>query len=332
MKWRDLKLNSIIFLITNSLFFLVGIGSFSKISYKATIISILISACISYLILSFYLSRVKNSKLEEKTNIIIDFFKSLLMLILLNYTLNKTTAFITYNVVNSISIYIVAIFFLIISIFIVKKGFPTITKSAFLYLLLDIFLIIITFALLFPKMNFNNILPIIDTKSDKIILSSLIYLVIALAPFMYLPLFKEKLDDKKCKNIKKGFLLTHGFIFFYTLVVFSILGINLVNIYPYPEVAIFKKVSFLNIIDRVESIFSISYFLSLFLFFGITFYQLFNIIKKHIKIKKEAKVLIFLAFFIFMLNEIINISIYEFLLTLVFLLLFILITTKSVKS
>jgi len=144
--------------------------------------------------------------------------------------------------------------------------------------------------------------------------------------------FLKRSQIRGCKNIQKGFLITHGFIFFYTLIVFSILGVNLVNIYPYPEVAIFKKVSFLNIIDRVESIFSISYFLSLFLFFGITFYQLFNITKKYFNIKKEAKALVLLAFFIFLLNEIISISIYVFLLTLVLLLLLIFITTKSIKS
>lgn len=332
MKWRDLKFNGIIFLITNALFFLVGIGNFSKISFKSTTISILISASLGYLILNIYLARSKNSKLIEKSGIVMDIIKVILLLILLSYTLNKTTAFITYNVVNSLSIYMVATFFLIISVFIVKKGLPTIAKSAFLYLLLDIFLIIITFILLFPKMNFDNILPLVDTKYENIVLSSLIYLSITLTPFIYLPLFEGNLSNERCQNIKKGFLATHIFIFFYTLVVFSILGINLVNIYPYPEVAIFKKVSFLNIIDRVESIFSISYFLSLFLFFSISFYQLSSIIKKYFKTKKEVKVLILLAFFVFLLNGILEISAYGFLIILSLLLACFIITTKTVKN
>lgn len=316
MNWKDLKLNSIIFLISNALFFLIGIRNFSKISFKSTIISILISSFISYFLLSFYLSRNKDCKLVQKTNFITDIVKVLLLFILLDYTLDKTTAFITYNVVNSLSIYMVAIFFLVISIFIVKKGFPTITKSAFLYLLLDIFLIIVTFILLFPKMNFNNILPVIDTNYQSIGYSCLIYLCICLVPYIYLPLFKDSLTKDRCKSIKKGFIVTHTFIFFYTLVIFSILGVNLVNIYPYPEVAIFKKVSFLNIVDRVESIFSISYFLSLFLFFSISFYELFTIIKKYFKQKKETKILVLLAFFILLFNELFEISVYSFFITL----------------
>lgn len=329
MNWKDLKLNSVIFLITNALFFLIGIGTFSKISLKSTVISILISSCFSYFLLSLYLKKNEDCKLIQKNSIFIDTIKCVLLLILLNYTLNKTSAFITYNVVNSLSIYLVSTFFLIISVFIVKKGFPTITKSLFLYLLLDIFLIVITFVLLFPKMNFNNILPIIDTKYENICLSCLIYLCVSLTPFIYLPLFKEKLSQKRCKSIKKGFLTTHAFIFFYTLVVFSILGINLVNIYPYPEVAIFKKVSFLNIIDRVESIFSISYFLSLFIFFIINFYQLVNIIKKYFNIKKETKSLILLAFLIFISNEILEISVFGFLIVIFLLIICFFTTTKS---
>jgi len=332
MNWRDLKLTSIFFLITNALFFLVGIGNFSKISYKATIISILIASLVSYILLSFYLSKVKNCKLEEKSNIFVDIFKFLLLLIVLNYTLDKTTAFITYNVVNSISIYMTSFVFLIISVFIVHKGFPTISKSAFIYLLLDIFLIIITLLLLFPKMNFNNILPLVDSKTSSIVISSFIYLIIAITPYMYLPLFKEVIDKEKIKSIKKGFLVTHGFIFFYTLVIFSILGVNLVNIYPYPEVAIFKKVSFLNIVDRVESIFSISYFLSLFLFFSISFYLMFSIVRYYFKVKKEGKLLVLLAFFVFFVNEILNISVFNFLVVLILLLISFLVTTKSVKS
>ena len=332
MKWRELKLNSFIFLVSNALFFLIGINNFSKISFKSTTISILISSFISYFLLGFYLSKHKDSKLIEKNIIIIDVIKVLLLFILLDYTLDKTTLFITYNVVNSLSIYMVSIFFLIIGVFIVNKGFPTITKSLFLYLLLDIFLIIITFILLFPKMNFNNILPIIDTNYQNIGYSILIYLCVCLVPYIYLPLFKDNLSSERCKNIKKGFLITHAFIFLYTLVIFSILGVNLVNIYPYPEVAIFKKVSFLNVVDRVESIFSISYFLSLFLFFSISFYQLFTIIKKYFKIKKETKILVLLAFLIFLFNEIFEISVYIFLTTLSLLFVCCFTTIKSNRS
>lgn len=328
MKWQGIKLNSIIFLLSNACFFLIGLTNFSKISSKSTIISILISQFISYFVLDKFLNKYKDSIITEKKNIFVDFIKIGVIFFLLNFILDKTTSYITYNVVSSLSYYIVEIFFLICSIFLVSKGFSTIVKSSFLYLLTDILVIFITFFLLFTKMNFNNILPVIDADNKSIIISCLIYLIVCFAPFSYLHLFKVKLDKKTIISIKKGFIATHAFIFLCTLVIFSILGVNLVNVYPYPEVAIFKKVSFLNIIDRVESVFSISYFLSLFIFFSINFYELSLIIKRNFKIKKETRFLIFLASLIILSNEIINLSVFYFLLLLLLLITCFLITNK----
>ena len=73
MNWKDLKLNSVIFLITNALFFLIGIGTFSKISLKSTVISILISSCFSYFLLSLYLKKNEDCKLVQKNSIFITY-------------------------------------------------------------------------------------------------------------------------------------------------------------------------------------------------------------------------------------------------------------------
>lgn len=329
-KVSNLEMNSMLFLLTNALFFLCGIHTFTKISMKATIFSMILSSSISYFILSifFHISKNKTFSLKNLPKLL-TLVISFILVIILNYSITRIIGFVTYNVVNSISYYLYISAFLLLSLFTVYKGFHAITRSSFIYfltILLFTFIMVIT---LFPKMDFQNVLPLIDTSMQNILKSTGLYSIICLAPYFYLSFFHITLTPSKIKSLKKGFLLTQIFLIFYCLITFSILGIPITNLYPYPEVAIFKKVSLLNIIDRMESIFSLSYFLFLFIHFAFTLYGLVECI--HILLPKKKKIFInlFITFFLFLMNDFYRVSIISWFICYIALLVCLCFTLKS---
>lgn len=304
MKWKNLEKNTLIFLITNASFLLCGISTLSKISQKATILSMLLSSIISYLILAYFFHINQNktlslTKISKKLSILMIPF----LIILLHYSLQKILSFLTYNVVSSTSYYLLIIAFLAVSGFAIYKGFTGIIRAGFIYLIAISFLTVITFIALFPKMDFQNVLPILDSTPISILKSMFLCTIFTLFPYTYLFHLNTSLSPETIKSLKRGYIANQLFIIFYVLMIFSILGLQITNLYPYPEVSIFKKVSFLNIIDRMESVFSISYFLSLFIYFVITLYGFIEFMKKFLTTKKEGSILIVTSMFLFFMNE-----------------------------
>lgn len=330
MKSKNLEMNSMIFLLTNALFFLNGIHAFSKISMKATILSMVIATFFSYIILTLFFHFTKGKTLSfKKVPKIIAGIIIALSMIILNYSLTRIIGFVTYNVVSSISYYLFITAFLLVCLFAVYKGFHAIKRSAFIYFLTVLFLTIITVIALFPKMNFQNVLPIFDTELTNIFRSMGLYICICLSPYFYLSFFDVSLTNRTIRSFKRSFILTQIFLISYLLITFSILGISITNLYPYPEVSIFKKVSFLNIIDRMESIFSLSYFLSLFTHFTITLYGVVELLQKFVKKEKRALTLFITCFLLFLINDFYKVEIFSLTFCSVLLLMLLGFTLKS---
>lgn len=323
MKWDYFKVSAVIFLLTNALFFLGGFNTLTKISTHSTVLAIILGSVFAFFVLSFVFRILKNKTIDiDELSPIISFILVILLVLELGFSLSRITGFITFNVVYSVSFYLIVPLFLIIVVFSCIQGLGTIVRSAFIYLVVIILLSVIMFLTLFSKIDVSNMLPLIDTSFSNILKSSLLYMIIALVPYFYLSLFSVNLNYEFVKILKKGFLYTHGFILLYILLIISILGIPLINLYTYPEVAIFKKISFLNIIDRMETIFSLGYFLAIFIYFALSMYMIFKLLKNIVPIKKRGLSLFLIAFFIFGVNQfyIVSVPVWFFILALSFLL------------
>lgn len=290
-KTKSYEQNVFLFLITFAFLFFIGINQMSKISGTSTLLSMIIGATFSYFFLIFYKNKKQNSSL-----ILLPF-----LFLSLHYMLTEITQFISLNIVDGVNSYLLSVSLLLLAIFTIKKKRESLLRASFIFFLTIIFLFLISFIFLFPNTDFQNILPLIDKPIPDILKSTIIYFFISTIPLFYIKeITKVNLDKKE---LKKGFILTHLFLLFLTLLIFGILGLSLSNLYPYPELALFKKISFLNIIDRMESIFSLSYFLASFFTFALTFDIMFSIIKEKFNIKKEDLILLLLSFFLLLLSD-----------------------------
>ena len=139
---KNYEISVLLFFLTQSQFFIYGLNSFTKESGRATIIAMILGSIIGFFLLKLTLSK-KYFTLKKKSLFLLIPFLALH----LSYILNQTIHFITYNVVSTISYYLLAAAFLLLVVFCVKRGLKTITRSAFIYLITSIFLFQLLFVI-----------------------------------------------------------------------------------------------------------------------------------------------------------------------------------------
>lgn len=175
-----------------------------------------------------------------------------------------------------------------------SKGLSTIAKvNQFIaYTTLGLFLLSICG--LISKVNISNILPICANGSMPIIKSTIIYAISSIAPLFLITIIPKKNIDGN-KYSKKGFLIFYiisslivVFIIFFTI---AIQGINLINIYRFPEYVVLREFSLFTIIERVEKTLSLEFVFNVIMFMIFSFYFVIESIKKVMKNKKDKSYL-----------------------------------------
>ena len=112
-------------------------------------------------------------------------------------------------------------------------------------------------------------------------------------------------DSKNNKSIIIFSIISISLILIQAILIISILGIDLTNIYKNPDIMIYKKISFLNILERVEVFLSFNQLLNGLFIITISIYLIKEILMYFIKKKKEFILLTLLAlFFLFLTNTI----------------------------
>ena len=127
-------------------------------------------------------------------------------------------------------------------------------------------------------------------------------------PVFLILCFKNNKKDNK--NLIIFTLLSIVIIFLQTILVISVLGIKLSNYYIYPEVMVYKKISFLNIFERVEVFLSFNQLLNGLFIIILNFYLILKIINTFFKTKKELTLLTLLGIFFLIISNIITLNKY----------------------
>jgi spore germination protein KB len=145
-------------------------------------------------------------------------------------------------------------------VYILNKGTAVIGRTVFILLLISCVLVFLTFMGLIWQVRIDNVLPIFENGVISPIVCSLIYVAFNVSPLFLLTVIpKNEIMDKERFNRRVIITYIIGnivvfIIFFLTL---SILGINLSNLYQYPEYDVLKKVSSIGFFERTESTISL---------------------------------------------------------------------------
>lgn len=271
MKINSLQFAALFLMIIVSFYFGIEGLSIENIGGRDSYISILLACIIGiiFLVMFFYIFNFKPKlKINEKIKTL--FNKNIASiinttLIICFFTIAVTsfyniTNFITSQFLTQTPKIIIGLLFLLVIIYINFKGIEVITRVNFILVTIDVILLLISFISLLPKCNFDNFLPFLENPSNVIKGSGYIFLMNVVPMFMLLVIPKDMLNDNKYKSlIIINYIISFICILNIVIITIGNLGIDLANLYHYPEYIVLKKIHIFNFIDRIENVLEIQW-------------------------------------------------------------------------
>lgn len=129
---------------------------------------------------------------------------------------------------------------------------------------------------LIPEIKTINYFPLFNVPFTKTLLVSLEFAMYSITPCILFGGINNNIKNLNKKIIKEylGSNLVLTSIFLLTQ---GVLGINLVNLFKYPEYVILKKINLLDFINNVENILSFCWLFMIFMYLSICSKQLYDI-------------------------------------------------------
>lgn len=288
---------SLIYFITGSFFLASGYSLIFKISGKdswiAMIIGAIISTFITYIINKNIFNHkngyiLKNTK-EKIYKIILSFF--FLTIVFINLLVARI--FATSFFLNKTPGIFITIPFLALCLYNAKKGIKTISKAAEILIIFSLLLVIFNIFGITSEGTIENILPIFTIKKNKLILSTIYYIILTVIP--QLLLFDIKVD----KNVHlKSIIFVNVQLILIGFIVIFVLGPNFIKIYRFPEYVVLKKLEIFNFIENIHNIVGLIWFFNLYITSSVSLYNTLKILNE--------KVVYILSIIVIILIELLN--------------------------
>ncbi len=186
------------------------------------------------------------------------------------------------------------IIFAIPIIYMLSKGIKVALRSMIIIFMITFFFYTITFFSLVPQANIMNLFPILKDGLGPVLTGTFGFIAYSITPLLFIgsiPVHYYEDKDNYKKYMIISYILSCITVFVIPFLVITIFGIELVQLYQYPEFQILRRVSFGGFIERVESTLSIQWIFDLFVlitmgmyFIKQGFYHIFYIKNKNIKV------------------------------------------------
>lgn len=247
-----------------------------------------------------------NTHLFGKFGHIFNFIIIITMIILCISNFWTLVHFINSQFLYNTSPWLIGLIFIIPIGYAVTKGLRIIGKISLIMFYITIFFIILILIGLIGGIDLSNLKPIFNHPLSNIIYGSFFFI-----NFNVLSLFILTIIPN---NKIIGHSLKKEFIFYFIstlsllnvlILTISIFGIELSYLYDYPSFHLLKRVSVLDIIDRVESILSLEWVIALFIQITMTIYFITTAITQTLKLKEKTNkyLIIFICFTIFFISN-----------------------------
>ncbi len=276
-----------------SIFNGIGFHNIIKISKRDCYFSVLFSYLIGLIILAMiiYISNYEKDKnIHEKINIIfgkpigniINAIINIIIFIICIVTIYGICNFVTSQFLSETPVLVIGIMIGIVIVYNITKGIEVITRSNIIFLAIILTLSIISFISLIPQIDKSNLKPILENGLIPPLKGSIYLTLTNIVPTLaILTIPKSKVIDypKINKFLIISYTLSYIIIFLISIKTISILGLNLTEIYEYPEYIVLKKISLFNFFDKIENIIFIKWILTSFSTLSLLIYYLNNSIK-----------------------------------------------------
>lgn len=232
-----------------------------------------------------------NQKLFGKFSNIINFIIFLTIFIFTIITFWMLTNFINTQFLYKTPFFVIGLALIIPVAYINLKGLKVIGKVSLLSFYISFVFIILILSGIISGIYIDNIKPFFVHTPNQILYASLIFLCFNVLPIFLLTIIPKNQITKYSSKKNFLFYILAGLsllnVIFMTITIF---GIGLSKIYEYPCFEILKRVSILDIIDRVESILVVEWILALFILISVAVYFLkMTFIQTFTKFKNSKK-------------------------------------------
>lgn len=324
-KITALQYSTITFFLLNSFIMNVGYNKLTTTSYNDSILDILFGGFL-IIIFSILIFNFQHKKRDHIINTIHKQFPKPLKLIIFlilfliigfssTYSLTILANFISYYILKEVSLLIITITLIITILYIVSKGLATIGKISEIFFYIYIFIFIISTIGLIKYIDFSNLKPLFTTNLKNHFNTTSTYFLSSIIPLFLITMIptKQVEFEETNKKIPYIFIIISIIIAFTQLIfIISVLGIHLANTYQIPDMIIYKKISFLNVLERIETILSLNNILNSLFIIIMGVYFMKELANHFLPNKKEHIILALLGIIIIILGNIlpINTSIY----------------------
>ena len=187
----------------------------------------------------------------------------------------------------------VYIIFAIPLVYILSKGIKVALRSIVVIFFITMILYIITFVSLVPQAQIINLYPILKNGIAPVIHAAFGFIAYCISPILFIGAIPVHYYEDK-ENYKKymiiSYIISSITVFAIPFLVITVFGIDLAQLYQYPEFQILRRVSIGGFIERVESTLSIQWIFELFVLItmGMYFikqgiYHIFHVKKNWLK-------------------------------------------------
>ena len=297
-KISSLEYNTLIWFLTRATFIEITAELLLNKAHQDSWISILLGIIIG--IIPFILYTYLKNKYPDKSILTVNKemgkLGTFLNIILIagTFIFALCSLWIVTNFIDSQYLYKTPKFMIIIIIILpviyaITKDFHIFSKVSLIMFFTSLFFIIIILTGLVGNVNIDNIKPILNNSPNNILYGTFCFIGFNILPLFLLNLIpKEKINNYKIRNSFIFYLISALSLLNVMFLTISIFGIHLSELYNYPSFHLLKRVSVLDIIDRVESILSLEWFLALFVQIMITLYFIKEAIKITFKPKEKT--------------------------------------------
>ncbi len=320
-KITALQYSTITFFLLNSFLMNVGYHKITTSSYNDSILDILLGG-ITILVFSFFIFHFQKKQKQNILDIIqkhfpkiIKVFFFIILFFLIGFTsiyaLSILTSFVHYYILKEVDSIIILMTLVATTIYIVSKGIPAIGKISEIFFYIYLLIFIISFIGLIQYIDLSNLKPLFITDFKSHLTSSEIYFFSSITPLLLLSIIPMHQVEFKEKNKKLPYLLillSIILVFIQLILIISVLGIHLTNVYQTPDMIIYKKISFLNVLERIEVVLAFNNILNSLFFIIMGVYFIKTIISYFLPKKKEHILYTLIAILFIILGNLIPID------------------------
>lgn len=311
--------------------FFLGIG-FSKIltlASESTIFSLIFGTVIGSVII--ILINKLNFRTDNKLrNIIMFIILYIFFIIIASELINMISNVYLMNTNK----YLILFPLLLTILYLNTKDIEVHFKISNILHFIDMIIFTTCFLCILPQLKILNYLPIFNTSIKNVWIASLEFALYSSIPNILFGGINYNYEDRE-KDILKNYIKSSILLIMMFLIIQGAMGIELINLFKYPEYIVLKRINLFNTFNNLENIFSFIWIFLIYIYLSISSKEMYDISNKFFNNKKVYPIFLILSMYFISSylydNQMMMLYLYKYLWLIFLIILFVYILTNLVS-